>query len=113
MTSDGDALLRAICEAPWEDTPRLVFADWLEENGQPERAEFIRLQIELKALPHDERFGTPQYDRASALEQKWDPSERAIARKTAKNADSKAKKVTGEYRQTSPRQRTTSPVSNK
>jgi hypothetical protein len=24
-----------------------VYADWLQENGQPERAEFIRLQIEL------------------------------------------------------------------
>ncbi|MBY0457215.1 MAG: TIGR02996 domain-containing protein [Gemmataceae bacterium] len=33
MTTDGDALFRAICEQPWEDTPRLVYADWLEENG--------------------------------------------------------------------------------
>ncbi len=46
MTNDGDALFRAICEQPEEDTPRLVYADWLEENGQPERAEFIRLQCE-------------------------------------------------------------------
>ncbi len=46
MTSDGDALFRAICDQPAEDTPRLVYADWLEENGQPERAEFIRLQCE-------------------------------------------------------------------
>jgi uncharacterized protein (TIGR02996 family) len=46
MTSDGDALFRAICEQPREDTPRLVYADWLQENGQPERAEFIRLQCE-------------------------------------------------------------------
>ena len=27
-----------------EDTPRLVFADWLQENGDEPRAEFIRLQ---------------------------------------------------------------------
>ena len=46
MTSDGDALFRAVCEQPAEDTPRLVYADWLEENGQSERAEFIRLQCE-------------------------------------------------------------------
>jgi uncharacterized protein (TIGR02996 family) len=46
MTRDGDALFRAICARPWEDTPRLVYADWLEENGRPERAEFIRLQCE-------------------------------------------------------------------
>jgi uncharacterized protein (TIGR02996 family) len=27
-----------------EDTPRLVFADWLQDNGDEARAEFIRLQ---------------------------------------------------------------------
>ncbi len=46
MTSDGDALFRAICEQPWEDTPRLIYADWLDENNDPLRAEFIRVQIE-------------------------------------------------------------------
>ena len=46
MTSDGDALFRAICEQPREDMPRLLYADWLQENGQPQRAEFIRLQCE-------------------------------------------------------------------
>jgi len=30
---DGDALLRAILAQPEEDTPRLAFADWLEEQG--------------------------------------------------------------------------------
>ena len=47
MTSDHDALLRAICENPREDTPRLAFADWLEENGQPDRAAFIRTDIAM------------------------------------------------------------------
>src|SRR5262249_51187264 len=32
---------------------RLVYADWLEEHGQPERAEFIRAQVEL-ARENDE-----------------------------------------------------------
>ncbi|MCE9562679.1 MAG: TIGR02996 domain-containing protein [Planctomycetes bacterium] len=44
--SDEKALLSAIWEHPHEDTPRLVYADWLQENGQPERAEFIRVQID-------------------------------------------------------------------
>jgi uncharacterized protein (TIGR02996 family) len=44
-------LLQAICEAPDDDTPRLIYADWLDDHGQPERAEFIRLQIELANLP--------------------------------------------------------------
>ncbi len=34
-----------------DDTPRLVYADWLEENGQDDRAEFIRVQIERARLP--------------------------------------------------------------
>jgi uncharacterized protein (TIGR02996 family) len=48
--SDRDALLAAILAHPDEDTPRLAFADWLDENGEdPPRAEFIRLQIGLPA----------------------------------------------------------------
>jgi uncharacterized protein (TIGR02996 family) len=49
--TDGDALLAAILAEPKEDTPRLVYADYLDENGQPERAEFIRVQVELARLP--------------------------------------------------------------
>jgi uncharacterized protein (TIGR02996 family) len=45
--TERDALLAAVCEQPDDDTPRLVFADWLQENGEEARAEFIRLQIEL------------------------------------------------------------------
>lgn len=45
--SDHDALLRAIGEQPEEDTPRLMYADWLDENDEPERADFVRNQIEL------------------------------------------------------------------
>jgi uncharacterized protein (TIGR02996 family) len=40
------ALLAAVVASPDDDLPRLVFADWCDEHGQPERAEFIRLQIE-------------------------------------------------------------------
>jgi uncharacterized protein (TIGR02996 family) len=45
--SDRDALLAAIQAAPDDDAPRLIYADWLEEHGDPDRAEFIRVQIEL------------------------------------------------------------------
>jgi uncharacterized protein (TIGR02996 family) len=38
-----DAFLQAILDAPDDDTPRLVYADWLEEYGQPDRAAFIRV----------------------------------------------------------------------
>ena len=42
-----EAFLQAILEDPLSDTPRLIFADWLEENGQAVRAEFVRVQCEL------------------------------------------------------------------
>lgn len=43
--TDENALLAAIIAHPSEDTPRLVFADWLDEHDQPERAAFIRDHI--------------------------------------------------------------------
>ena len=36
--TDDEALLAAIIADPDEDTPRLAYADWLQENGQSERA---------------------------------------------------------------------------
>src|SRR4051812_43794023 len=45
--SDRDALLAAVRQAPRDDAPRLVFADWLDEHGEPDRAEVIRLPIEI------------------------------------------------------------------
>jgi len=47
MDAEERALLAAIIAHPDEDTPRLVYADWLQEHDQPERAEHIRLSIQL------------------------------------------------------------------
>jgi uncharacterized protein (TIGR02996 family) len=49
-----DAFLSAIIEAPDDDGPRLVYADYLEDYGQAERADFIRVQIDLARLPHQD-----------------------------------------------------------
>ena len=46
--------LRAIAANPADDLPRLIFADFLEESGEPDsiaRAHFIRAQIALVGLP--------------------------------------------------------------
>lgn len=48
--SDERALIAAILTHHDEDTPRLMYADYLDENGQPERAEFIRVQCELARI---------------------------------------------------------------
>lgn len=47
---NGEALLQAIIENPDDDTLRLVYAEWLVRNGDPERAEFIRVQCEAQRL---------------------------------------------------------------
>ncbi len=65
MLSDRDALFAAICANPEEDTPRLMFADWLEEQGDKAsatRAEFIRLQCELAQLADDASDSQPVYE---------------------------------------------------
>jgi uncharacterized protein (TIGR02996 family) len=46
MTHD-DAILQAIIEWPDDDSLRLIYADWLEEHGQPDRAAFILVQCQL------------------------------------------------------------------
>ncbi len=48
--TDRAAFLAAIRNAPDDDAPRLVYADWLSENGEEERAEFIRVQVALAAM---------------------------------------------------------------
>lgn len=54
--TDHDALLRAICESPDDDTPRLIYADFLEDAGEAERAAFVRAQVELARTPNWEPF---------------------------------------------------------
>src|SRR5262245_57432383 len=56
--TDGDALIRSILANPADDAPRLVYADWLQEHGRGEDAEFIRVQVELARLGFDGGFHT-------------------------------------------------------
>src|SRR5262249_62177187 len=51
---EREALLAAVCENPDDDAPRLVFADWCEEHGESERAEFIRGQLRLAAMDRND-----------------------------------------------------------
>lgn len=45
--TDHDALLAAVLDRPDDDTPRMVFADYLDDVGDHERAALIREQIEI------------------------------------------------------------------
>lgn len=56
MTGDESALLASILANPECDTVRLVYADWLDENGKPDRAEFIRFQINNHTTEVDVKY---------------------------------------------------------
>jgi uncharacterized protein (TIGR02996 family) len=56
---EQSAFIAAIVAAPDDGLPRLVFADWLDENGQGEWAEFIRIQIEMAKV--EAAQGTPDF----------------------------------------------------
>ncbi len=47
MHPEADAFLDAIFDHPEDDTPRLVYADWLQEHGQEDYAQFIRLSMRI------------------------------------------------------------------
>jgi uncharacterized protein (TIGR02996 family) len=61
-----DALLRAVTEQPDDDGPRLIYAEWLAEHGDVDRAEFVQLQCAAAALPP----GTARWDDLRQREQK-------------------------------------------
>jgi uncharacterized protein (TIGR02996 family) len=58
LTAEDDAFLRAVIADPEDDAPRLRYADWLRANGDPERAELIRLEVRLAraANPIDRKW---------------------------------------------------------
>jgi uncharacterized protein (TIGR02996 family) len=48
--SEHAGFLKAIIDHPDDDAHRLVYADWLDEQGQPARAQLIRTQCALGQL---------------------------------------------------------------
>jgi uncharacterized protein (TIGR02996 family) len=69
--------LRAVADDPDDDAPRLAYADWLEEHGDPDRATFIRLQCRTAERERSEEvaFPDPEVRRADELieanEDRW------------------------------------------
>src|SRR4051794_2931417 len=67
MPGTAAEFLRLILNDPDADGPRLVFADWLECQGQSDRADFIRAQCAAAALPPDDPRMAGLDGRAGAL----------------------------------------------
>ena len=74
MSSTESALLSAIAALPDEDTPRLVFADYLDEEGGElavTRAEFIRLQVMLARVESETHETIAARLRAAELRERY------------------------------------------
>jgi uncharacterized protein (TIGR02996 family) len=63
--------LRAIVNQPDDDALRLIYADWLEDRGDP-RAEFLRLEVELHQL------GKSDKTRKAALQKRMNDLQRQL-----------------------------------
>ena len=70
MSADAEnaAWIASILEAGSDLSPRLIYADWLEEQGQVERAEFIRLACQLTTLAATDPRRATIAQRLNALE---------------------------------------------
>lgn len=70
MTDTERSLLTAVCAAPADDLPRLIAADWFEENGETERAEWIRLQCQIASI------GEPTGEDRKEVDDRWEAYDR-------------------------------------
>ena len=64
--STNEQFLQAIVDDPENDLPRLIYADWLDEQGDP-RGEFIRVQCELARLDEFDPDRLPLIERQDRL----------------------------------------------
>jgi uncharacterized protein (TIGR02996 family) len=70
--NDDRALLDEVVAHPDDDVLRHVYADWLEEHGDP-RAEFFRLEFALAGLAEDD----PDYaEKFARLRELWSTLDR-------------------------------------
>ena len=81
----ADAFLQAIADDPADDAPRLIYADWLDDQGDEAsraRAEFIRVQYALAELSPDDPRRVQLEERQNALllahEAEWTGPLRAL-----------------------------------
>jgi uncharacterized protein (TIGR02996 family) len=74
MTPD-EAFLADIIDHPDDDNVRLIYADWLEDHGQADRAAFIRVACTLAKLDDDdsrrEELGARHRDLLKKHEREW------------------------------------------
>ncbi len=68
-------LLAAVLANPADDAPRLIYAKWLKINGDPDRAEFIKVQCDRAAKdpfdPAQERLEKKEQSLLKKHQEEW------------------------------------------
>ena len=64
-------MLDRITATPDDDAPRLVYADWLQEHGADEKAEYIRAVVALSHPPEDLELVERCVELAAVLDAQW------------------------------------------
>ena len=65
--TDEQPFLDAVFARYHDDAPRLVYADFLDDAGDPDRAELVRVQVALARLPDDHPRKPELVDRQDEL----------------------------------------------
>lgn len=91
----AESFLEDITAHPGDDAPRLVFADWLEENGQSARAEFIRLQVGAASLAARVRHAG---DEEEALVEEWTARADSLLEQRGRDWDAHLRRLVVGYR---------------
>ncbi|QJW98898.1 TIGR02996 domain-containing protein [Frigoriglobus tundricola] len=82
MQTEAKAFLQRIRAYPDDDAQRLIFADWLDEEGDP-RGRFIRVQLALAELPPDAAarkvLAVVERDLLEAHREEWEAPLRRLA----------------------------------
>ncbi len=65
--TDEQPFLDAVFDRYADDDPRLVYADFLDDSGEPERAELVRVQLALARLDADAPLRPELSDRQAEL----------------------------------------------
>jgi uncharacterized protein (TIGR02996 family) len=68
--SDESAFLAAISASPGDDLPRLVYADWLDERGDP-RAAYLRAEVEHFSTEWEDSGDSPAWSLRKAVDPVW------------------------------------------
>ncbi len=66
QSAEERALIEQILQCPDDDAPRLAYADWLAERGDP-RGDFIRVDCEMEGLDEADPRREPLAERYNAL----------------------------------------------